>query len=690
MLAARRKVGDMLASINIFGWIFGWDRRDVDSSPDSRETRCADRTPEECHHDPVQGGRHMKHRFNFIHDRERSRRDGVRAVILGIVAVWLGTAAGCSSKLVTYVPVGLPAHDDVQIAGPSSEPFRDGAVAADHPQASKAGALMLARGGNAVDAAVAASFALSVVRPESCGIGGGGFMVISIPARGDAPADAWAIDYRETAPAAMGPNFYADGGRSSRDGVCAIGVPGTVAGLLTAHERWGELPRDVVMKPAITLARRGFHADAHQVDAVAAVRSRRVAMTDRRDRESTDFVWRTFCRNGKLARGDILRNDPLAHVLSAIAADGADAFYRGEIAREIATFIQECGGVITEVDLAGYEPRTMRPLRATIAGHEFLTMPPPSSGGIAIIQTLGMLDRLGVLDGQEAWNDSARMHLVAEALKHAFSDRSRFLADPDFADVPTQRLIAAVTLDALASRIDDSRTNAPLTYGTDPVDSVIPTDGGTSHISVIDSSGMAVACTETINLRFGSLAASPDLGFAFNNEMDDFTTKRGQPNAFGLQQSDDNLPSPGKRPLSSMSPTIVLNGDGTVRMVAGASGGPRIITATLQTILAVLVDDQDATTAIARPRMHHQWMPDVLFYEAEWNAGLAESGAFPLAELESRGHVVKVRDDIGHAQIVVRGVDDAGEYFHAASDPRKGGRPAGPRASREPVERIGE
>jgi gamma-glutamyltranspeptidase/glutathione hydrolase len=438
-------------------------------------------------------------------------------------------------------------------------------------------------------------------------------------------------------------------------------VPGTVAGLLWAHERFGRLDRATVLGPAIRAAEEGFAADASWVAATGEMRDQLAAHPELR--EAASSLWGTLCRAGHLCTGDHIRNPPQAEALRRIARQGRDAFYHGPIADAMVSAVAASGGSLTRDDLAGYRPRVLRPLRGTFLGRTILSMPPPSSGGVAMQQIFGILERRrGDLEG--AGPRSPRfVHVVVEAMKHAFADRARFLADADFAPVPLAALLDPAHLDSMAARIELERTHEPSWYGS-PIS--IMDDAGTSHLSVIDAEGMAVACTETINTEFGSLVAVPGWGFALNNEMDDFTTIAGAANVYGLRQSDWNLPEPGKRPLSSMSPTIVLDGDRVV-MVAGAAGGPRIITATVQCMLSSLLHGMPAGAALAAPRVHHQWQPDVVQLEERWpDDGLRES-------LRAMGHAVGEREDVGVVQMIRAG--PAG--LEAASDPREGGRPAG-------------
>ncbi|MEN8006131.1 MAG: gamma-glutamyltransferase [Candidatus Krumholzibacteriota bacterium] len=541
--------------------------------------------------------------------------------------------------------------------------FSKWAVACDHPLASRAGEQMLAAGGNAVDAAVAASFCLSVVRPFSCGIGGGGFMVISLPpTEGDRDGRAVALDYREACPSAVGPDYYEDlPDGASELGPKACGVPGTVAGLLHALENHGTLDRATVLAPAIKAAREGFAADAFHVGAVEAMSK---AWRDHPElRPNLALAWYRFTRQGKITAGDLILNEPQARALELIARDGAEAFYAGPIAEAIVSVMEEGDGPMTRDDLAKYTVRERPALESDIGPWHIVSMPPPSSGGVATQQVFGMLERLGGLNNSHEQDSAQWRHLLIESFKHAFADRARWLADDAFTPVPVADLTAPQYLDSLAGHVNKGHTLASEEYGTAPQ---LPHDSGTSHISVLDANGMAVACSETINLTWGSCVEVPGFGFLLNDEMDDFTTGSGA-NAFGLVQSDRNRPEPGKRPLSSMSPTIVLE-DGRPVAIAGASGGPRIISGTLQVLLSALVFGDDAGQAVARPRLHHQWQPDEVRVETGW------SDDDTLEGLKSRGHnVVSYKKTVGVVQAIV--VKDG--RITAASDPRKGGRPAG-------------
>jgi gamma-glutamyltranspeptidase/glutathione hydrolase len=551
-------------------------------------------------------------------------------------------------------PVTAPTH---------SATYTQYAIACDHEVASQAGEKMLAAGGNAVDAAVAASFCLSVVRPFSCGIGGGGFMVISLPPSSThLERRSVALDYREACPAAVGPVYFENLPKeSSRLGVHSSGVPGSVAGLLYALEKFGTLDRATVLAPAIKAAREGFAADASLLGAVETMRD---AWHEHPYlRPHLVAAWDRFARRDKIAVGDIIVNEPQALALELIAQHGAEAFYAGPIAEAILEVMEDGNGPITQADLAAYEVRERPALESRQGPWNIVSMPPPSSGGIATQQVFGLLKRLDALTGEFEQDSPLWRHLLIESFKHAFADRARWLADDAFSPVPVTRLTSAAYLDSLAARVNPIGTQPPEAYGSAPQ---LPGDSGTSHVSVLDADGMAVGCSETINLHWGSCVEVPGFGFFLNDEMDDFTTSDGA-NAYGLVQSDRNRPEAGKRPLSSMSPTIVLE-DGRPVAIAGASGGPRIISGTLQVLLSALVFGDDAGQAVTRPRLHHQWMPDQVRVELGWTEELTLEG------LKARGHqLVRYKNPVGIVQAIV--VKDG--KITAASDPRKGGRPAG-------------
>ncbi|MBW3540293.1 MAG: gamma-glutamyltransferase [Planctomycetes bacterium] len=545
--------------------------------------------------------------------------------------------------------------------------YQHAAVAADHPLASRAGVEILKQGGNVVDAAAAVSFALSVVRPYSSGIGGGGFMVIWNAETGEAVA----LDYRERAPRAATRDMFRhpdDPSRAdselSRRGALAVGVPGTVAGLCYAVENYGRLALKDVLAPAIRLAREGVPLDetdlAMQRETLAAFEKHAAY------RERFAVLHEQYLNGGRPWKAGEKFHSPQLAVLERIATRGPAAFYEGEVADALLAEIQRGGGLITREDLAAMRPVVRRPLVGRFRGDQIVTMPPPSSGGVALLETLNVLSAYGQRDATRRLerlehNSADYVHLVTEALKHSFADRAEFLGDIDFADVPVERLTSADYAAELAEQIDPERKLPQERYGRfQPVE-----DGGTSHFSIIDAAGNAVACTETINLVYGSYVVEPKFGIVLNDEMDDFAAAPGQPNAFGLVQSEANAIQPGKKPLSSMTPTIVIR-DGKAVHVVGASGGPRIISSTLQVLLNLSRFGMTPAEAVQRPRFHHQWLPDELALEDPLFGNVRET-------LAKRGHKVDRREAIAAVQAASRDR----EGLRASSDPRKRGKAAG-------------
>jgi gamma-glutamyltranspeptidase/glutathione hydrolase len=554
--------------------------------------------------------------------------------------------------------------------------FHHYAVAADHPQASAAGAEILAAGGNAIDAAVATSFALSVVRSPSCGIGGGGFMVIHLsPKHPKGPLNT-ALNYRETCPAAIGPDFYKDKpDQASRLGGAAVAIPGTVAGLLTALEKYGTMTPAQVLAPAIRLAEEGFLIDATHAKAVQGARK---ALSDHPElgaRFSTFSATFLSGPNGGpiQERGTATLADQ-ARTLRRVADQGRAGFYSGPVASAIIDAVRTTGGALSQADLDSYAVQELAPLIGSIGqGRTVITMPPPSSGGIVLLQTIGVMQRLKLrlepTGGMGEHNSTRYIHFLAECFSHSFADRARLLNDPwceGCLPVDLATMTSADTLDDRTRLIESNHRGDPAKYGLPSPDAAPTPDGGTSHLSIIDAWGNAVACTETINLEFGSYVVTPSWGVLLNNQMDDFTTHIDRPNAFGLRQSARNLPAPGKRPLSSMTPTIVTDEKG-VLCIAGGSGGPRIISATVQAVMRVTEFDLSALEATALPRIHQQWMPDRLEHEK----GLG--GRDYLSELRELGHHVEPAKSGAAVQIIRRAQDG----WDAACDPRKGGLPAG-------------
>jgi gamma-glutamyltranspeptidase/glutathione hydrolase len=529
-------------------------------------------------------------------------------------------------------------------------------VAAEHRLAAQAGVAVLQRGGNAVDAAVATAFAVCVVNPSSCGIGGGGFMLIYLGKQ----QRAVALDYRETAPARATRDMFVREGAAvpalSRRGGLAVAVPGEVAGLAAALRRYGTRSLADVLGPAIGYARDGFVVEDHLAGAIE-----QNADALRR----TPELARTFLHaDGTPVRaGETLRQPDLARTLQRLARDGPAVFYRGDVAASIARSVGAAGGILSAADLAAYRPRWRRPLSGRHGDATVITMPPPGSGGV-LLEILGILqaDDLAAL-GHES---PTYLHLLAEAMQHAFADRAAYFGDPDFLPRPLEPFLAPANGAALRARISATQTHEPAAYGsqsTDPRTAV--TDHGTSHLSVMDADGTAVACTTTINTAFGSMVVAGETGIILNNEMDDFSAQPGAPNVYGLVGTEANAVAPHKRPLSSMTPTIVTR-DGRPLLVLGGSGGPWIISGTTEVLLNVLDFGMDARMAVAAPRIHDQWVPATLAVEP----GIAPGARQALARY---GHVVKEVPSMAAIQVVRR---QAG-VLEGAADPRKGGAAGG-------------
>jgi len=541
-------------------------------------------------------------------------------------------------------------------------------VAADHPLASQAGAQILAVGGNAADAAVAVSFALGVVRPYSTGLGGGGFMMIKNP--GKRPV---VVDFRERAPAACTPEKYldADGnplpGKTVR-GEWAVGVPGTLRGIEYVLDNFGTMSVAEVIQPALQLAEDGFAVDEHTHLAMASLAAAMQAHPEYRAKYAE--LYETFLHEGQPYQiGDTLRRPSLTATLRLIATRGADVLYspEGILHRALTEYMRQNGGPISSADLTNYEVTIREPLTGRFTDYETWTMPPPSSGGAVLGEVLNAVERFDRLEMDQGTRAELWPHFLVEVLKHAFADRAFGLGDWDFDTTGEighliKIMINTATAALLIRDFDPDGTYEPDHYGTGN----LRDDHGTSHFCVIDADGRAVAWTETINLEFGSYVMIPGTGVLLNNELDDFSVTPNVANQFGLIQSDKNLIGPGKRPLSSMSPTIITENDRPVLIVGGA-GGPRIITGTLHVILNVLKFGLRPDSALAAPRFHHQWQPDVVYVEDGIDCTV-------LAGLIRRGHRVgKYPSSPGHIQVIgcARGT------FFGASDPRKGGRPAG-------------
>ena len=508
----------------------------------------------------------------------------------------------------------------------------DGLVVSDNELATRAGMEILKAGGNAVDAAVATAFALAVVDPSASGLGGGGFMVIYQAKE----KKAHALDFRETAPAAARREHYLKDGKPvpslSLTGPLAVAVPGQVAGLADALKRFGTLPLATVMAPAIRYAMDGF-----------PVRSRLRRALERQlptIRQFPNLARLVLAKDEVPAEGERLRQRELGESLKAIADEGPQVFYQGSIGQAIANRLKKEGGVMTLEDLKSYKPVWREPIIGHYRNGLVITMPPPSSGGIALVQMLNVLN--GYQFGLMPHNSATYLHLIAETLKHAFADRAQHLGDPDFVQIPTARLTSKGYASWVRGRISSAKTQPPHYYG---LGSLKAEKGGTTHLGVLDRFGNAVSSSLTINTQFGSKVLIPETGIILNNEMDDFSIHPGEPNVFGLIGADANSLQPRKRPLSSMTPTVIVEGERPV-LVVGASGGPRIISATLQTILNVLDFGMPLKKAVESPRIHHQWMPDELVVEGGISPDTKKS-------LERLGHKVRERSSLGLVQAIL-------------------------------------
>ena len=480
---------------------------------------------------------------------------------------------------------------------------RNGMVVAQEQRAARIGIEILDRGGNAVDAAVAVGFALAVTYPRAGNIGGGGFMVIHLAKTGE---DA-AIDYRETAPAAATEKMFLDekgeaDPKKSRDSALSIGVPGTVAGLALAHEKYGsgKLTLAELIEPAITLARNGVEIVDDIADTLPLAQPRIARW------QSSAPVFLNSDGTVLMPGQDLLQPD-LAITLRAIASDGPKGFYEGPVAEKIVAAVRKAGGIMTLDDMKNYRAVLREPIRGTYRGYDIISMPPPSSGGVHLIEMLNILEGydLAQLSREES------LHIIAEAMKRAYADRATFMGDPDAVKMPVAGLISKKYAAALRAQIGQRATPSTEIRSGNPADF----EGqNTTHFSVIDRDGNAVSNTYTLNFSYGLGLVAEGTGVLLNNELDDFTSKPGTANAYGLVGYNANLPGPNRRPLSSMTPTIFLK-DGKPFLITGSPGGSRIISTVLQIIVNVIDFNLAVDQAVSAPRIHHQWQPDELFVE---------------------------------------------------------------------------
>ena len=567
----------------------------------------------------------------------------VLTCLLGVVLLWPRTAKDASRPAVEAA---------------------NGIVVSTHRLASEAGIAMLQQGGNAIDAAVAVGYAEAVVDPCCGNIGGGGFLVAHLHDGGDV-----FLNFRETAPAAATRDMYLDAQGNAMYGASlygwrAVAVPGTVMGLDTALTRYGTLPRSVVMAPAISLARDGFELTRFDTD----ILQRGTALL-RRDVSAA----RIFLHpdGSPLEPGERLVQPGLAATLASIAADGPQAFYRGRIADAVETASRAGNGIVTSADFAAYRVTQSTPLSCNYRGYVFLSAPPPSSGGVTLCEILHVLE--GYDMRTLGFHSAQTVHVMTEAMRHAYFDRNTYLGDPAFVTNPLSKLLSSDHAAAIRAQIGDRATPSDtLAPGIAPHEHM-----ETTHYSVIDRAGSAVAVTYTLNGSFGAGVVAGDTGFLLNDEMDDFTVKPGLSNQFRLVQGEANAIAPDKRPLSSMAPTVALR-DGRVFLVLGSQGGPRIITTILETVLNILDYDMTPQEAVDAPRLHHQWLPDEILIEPFALSSDTQ------ALLQRMGYRIREQRRWGAAELIEVGVPPSvnaavsgrlrSGFYYGASDPR---RPAG-------------
>ncbi|MDJ0655733.1 MAG: gamma-glutamyltransferase [Xanthomonadales bacterium] len=537
---------------------------------------------------------------------------------------------GCALLLLATAPSAISA---------AFEPIwaRDGMVVTSVRPAAAAGAEVLRKGGNAVDAAVATAFAAAVAHPFSSGLGGGMFAVTHT-----ADGEATALDARETAPAAIDPEIYRKDQSKIKNGPLAVGVPGFVQGVHALHQRYGTMPWADLIEPAIALAEEGVQASFWHRRVVTRVHSRLANFPE---------TARIQLDEGRIPElGWTLVQKDLANTLRHIQKHGARALAEGEYARKIA---EATGGAISEKDLGEYQVRWRTPLRGSYRGYQIVSMPPPSSGGVLLV---GMLNMLETMDLQALGHGSSRyVHMMAEVMRLAFADRARYLGDPDFYDVPVERLISR------QYALDRVKKIRPRSLVSIPELKQTPDDQGTTHISVMDSQGNAVAITQTINGIFGSLITVPGTGIVLNNELDDFSIQPNTPNLWEAVGAEANAIVPGKRPLSSMTPTIVLK-DGQPHMVLGSPMGTMIISSVLHALVNVVDHGMDPQDAVMAPRFHHQWKPDLLFHEPEFPMDVQE-------KLLDIGHKLNRRSAMGAVQMIQFDAEQC--YFLGGVDGRR-------------------
>ena len=555
-------------------------------------------------------------------------------------SLYLATSLGAAENDLPIIDYSTISHPELGTGG---------MVVSQRKVASEVGAEILRQGGNAIDAAVATALTLAVVLPRAGNLGGGGFMLIY----SNELQKTIAIDYREMAPAKASRDMFLDNKgnydrKKAQFSLLSAGVPGTVAGLYYALEKYGTLSWDEVLDPAINLAENGFKVP-HDLSSVLTNYKNRLT--------ANQATAEAYYKKNKVPYkvGEVMKLPDLAWSLKELKQYGPSAFYQGEIAKKIVAEMERNGGLITLKDLGNYKVKERVPIKGTYKGYEIVSMPPSSSGGVHLIQMLNMLEPFSL--NEMGFGSAETIHLLSEVMKRAYSDRSKYLGDTDFVEVPLKGLTSKTYAKKLLKEISLSKVTSSkdISYGN-PLPYESP---DTTHFSVMDDRGNVVSNTYTLNFSYGSGIVIPGTGILMNNEMDDFSSKKGVPNAYGLVGFEANEIQGRKRPLSSMTPTIVLK-DGKPYLVLGSPGGSRIITTVLQVVLNVLEHKMNIKKAVISPRIHHQWLPDVLLVVEGFSSDT-------LSLLKAKGHTIRPSRTMGSVQAIV----SSGDYFYGAADPRR-------------------
>ncbi|WP_084529461.1 gamma-glutamyltransferase [Pedobacter caeni] len=563
---------------------------------------------------------------------QKDIKDRHISFVLGLVLLFGALFSGCAGG---------------QLGKKNSEEYRNGMVVSASPEASKVGLDILKKGGNAVDAAVAVQFALAVVYPNAGNIGGGGFMVYR-----SAEGETNTLDFREKAGAAAQRNMYLDSAGQpivdkSLYGQLASGVPGSVAGMVTAHEKYGKLKWAELLEPAILLARNGFAISERQAAEFNGLHDKLVEFNP---------LGTALIKKGQWIKGDLLLQNELANTLEQIRDKGRAGFYEGAVADSLLLEMKHGGGIITAQDLKNYQAVWRKAITGNYKGYKIITMPPPSSGGIALIQLLKSVTPYPL----KKWghNADSTVQVIVEAERRVYADRATHMGDPDFYAVPGKELMADDYVKNRMSTFNWAKATASAEVKAGVVKGKEHEE--TTHFSIVDKAGNAVSVTTTLNGSYGSAVVVKGAGFLLNNEMDDFSVKPGAPNMYGLVGGEANAIAPGKRMLSSMTPTIIEK-EGKLFMVVGTPGGSTIITSVFQTILNVVEFDQNMQQAVTSKRFHHQWLPDEVYFEE----GALDS--LNQAKLRSRGYILTPRGPIGRVDAILK---TKWGYYQGGADPR--------------------